>query len=103
MPSAIKIFYGLATVSFVLTGVLLVVAPDDARFGAASFALVIAGFGLAMATDVAGTAHAAARWVADGSWTPKALASPGVARVWGALCLVGGLGFAGQALLDQNF
>ena len=103
MPIAIRTFYGLATASFVVTGILLVVAPDAAKFGVASFALVVAGFGLALATDVAGTAQAVARWVGDGSWAPGALASQTATRVWGAVCLLGGLAFAAQALLDPNF
>lgn len=47
MPLLIRALGGLSTACFVGTAVLLVVAPDLARFGLAGFAVVVAGLVLA--------------------------------------------------------
>lgn len=98
-----RILSGLWTACFVLAAVLLVVAPDAARFGFAALALTFAAIGLSMAADLGGAAVATSRWVGEGARTPKALASPKVARIWGAVCFVLGLVVAAQALFDEGF
>lgn len=105
MPLLLRVLSGLWIAGFVVLLILLVYAPDAARFGAVGLALVFSAVGLTMATDAGGTA----RWIGQtatfgpGIRTPEVLRSPKVTRIWGAICFVVGLAIALQAVLDDDF
>lgn len=95
---------GLSVVTFTVTAVLLVVAPDSARFAVAAFFVTISLTGLAMATNAGGTAEAMTRSASRlPRFLPVSVESPKVARVWGAIVAVFALFAAVQATLDENF
>jgi len=105
MPLLLRVLLGLWTAGFVAVGILLISAPDAARFGVAGLALVFAAVGLAMATDAGGTARWAGQvaTLGTGTRTPQVLRSTKVPRIWGAACFIAGVAFALQAALNQNF
>lgn len=98
----LRVFQGLYAVTFGVTVVVGFVAVDYIRWPMVALGVLLAVFGACMVMDLLGFATETASKAGTSKWTPPAFASVPLVRGMGAFFLLGGIGFAAQALLVDN-
>jgi uncharacterized membrane protein YoaT (DUF817 family) len=95
-------FYGLYLLTFGVTVVVGFVSVDYVRWPMVALGMLLAVFGVFLATNLLGFATEAASNAATSKWAPPALASVPAYRAVGILFLLVGIAFAAQALLAED-
>ncbi len=98
----LKVFMGLYLVTFAATVVVSFTAVKFVRWPMTLLGVLLAVYGGCLTTNLLGFTDEVASKARRSTWTPPAMASPSLLRAVGVFFLLGGIGFAAQALLVDN-